>query len=115
MKVPRSKVKTDYLRLLFCLVFVIESDLSFRLSHPNFALGFVLVAGRWRATGPWRAHGPTSRSHFSEAGMGFAIKKWLHFSIFQLAGRGCLPLKWYAFQRRIISIFNVAASGFISV
>ena len=59
MKVPRSKVKTDYLRLLCCLVFVVESDLSFLLTHSIFALGFVLVAGRWRATGHSRAHGPT--------------------------------------------------------
>ena len=59
MKVPRSKVKTDYSRLLCCLVFVVESDLSFLLTHSIFALGFVLVAGRWRATGHSRAHGPT--------------------------------------------------------
>ena len=59
MKVPRSKVKTDYSRLLCCLVFVIESDLSVLLTHSIFALGFVLVAGRWRATGHSRAHGPT--------------------------------------------------------
>ena len=59
MKVPRSKVKTDYSRLLCCLVFVIESDLSVLLTHSIFALGFMLVAGRWRATGHSRAHGPT--------------------------------------------------------
>ena len=59
MKVPRSKVKTGYSRLLFCLVFVIESDLSFLLTHSIFALGFVLVAGWWRATSHSRAHGPT--------------------------------------------------------
>ena len=59
MKVPRSKVKTGYSRLLFCLVFVIESDLSFLLTHSIFALGFMLVAGRWRATGHSHAHGPT--------------------------------------------------------
>ena len=62
MKVPRSKVKTGYSRLLFCLVFVIESDLSFLLTHSIFALGFVLVAGRWRATGHSRAHGPTVKN-----------------------------------------------------
>ena len=62
MKVPRSKVKTDYSRLLCCLVFVVESDLSFLLTHSIFALGFVLVAGRWRATGHSRAHGPTFAS-----------------------------------------------------
>ena len=58
MKVPRSKVKTAYSYLLFCFV-VLESDLSFLLTQSIFALGFVLVAGRWRATDHSRAHGPT--------------------------------------------------------
>ena len=69
MKVPRSKVKTDYSHLLFCLVFVIESDLLFLLTHSIFALGFVLVAGWWRVTGDLRAHGPT---HFATVSMPFS-------------------------------------------
>ena len=58
MKVPRSKVKTAYSYLLFCFV-VLESDLSFLLTQSIFALGFVLVAGRWRATDHSHAQGPT--------------------------------------------------------
>ena len=55
---PRSKVKTAYSDLLLCFV-VLESDLSFLLTQSMFARGFVLVAGRWRATAHSRAHGPT--------------------------------------------------------
>ena len=59
MKVPRSKVKTGYSGLLVRLGFVVESDLSFFLTHSIFVLGFVLVTGRWCATAHLRAHGPT--------------------------------------------------------
>ena len=61
---PRSKVKTAYSDLLLCFV-VLESDLSFLLTQSMFARGFILVAGRWRATAHSRAHGPTEQADTS--------------------------------------------------